>query len=80
MSAPVATPSGALVLPGNALWVDPVTFTLLGASSMPAWSVSQAIPIQPGFVGLAANVQAWFLSPSLLPATTSNGVRIVFGN
>lgn len=79
LSAPVA-PSSAFVTLGNASWIDPSGFVILGASSLPSWAVTSAIPSLPSFVGLQVNVQAWFLPPSLLPASTSNGLRLVFGN
>ncbi len=80
MSAPVADPLGVFVEVGNAVWIDPLAFTVLTASAAPTFTHTAPIPNQPALAGAQVNVQAWFLPPSVLPVTTSNGLRLVLGN
>jgi len=78
MSAPI-DPLGNFVAPGNTLWVDPTSFTILGANITPGWSVTHAIPNHAGLIGSEFNLQAWFMPPSPSLGVTSNGVRLVLG-
>ena len=78
--APTSTPHGNLLAPGSGSWLDPLAFTVLAASTAPTFTHVQAIPNQPFLAGAQVNVQAWFLPPALLPATTSNGLRLVLGS
>jgi ELWxxDGT repeat protein len=75
-----ASANATLVLPGNASWIDATSFLILGVSSLPTWAVASTIPLDPSLTGLEANLQAWFLPPEILPALTSNGLRLVFGD
>ena len=80
MSSPILHPTGHHVELGNASWLDPFAFTVLAASTAPTFTHVQPIPNQPSLAGAQVNVQAWFLPPALLPATTSNGLRLVLGS
>lgn len=77
-SAPTA-PSASLVPPGNAAWTDPVTYQILAANTLVDWSFTTPLPALPALAGLSIHLQAWFLPPAILPAATSNGLRLVFG-
>jgi len=79
LSVPAA-PTALLVQPGNASWLSPVGLTILGSSLAQTWSIPISVPLVPALSGLEINAQVWFLPAGTLPASTSNGLRLVLGD
>ena len=64
---------------GNASWMDPLTVKLLTLGTTPTWSYAANLPGSAAFLGIELHLQAWFLDPVTLGATTSNGLRLELG-
>ena len=80
MSAPNGGPTSFLTDPFSVSWIDPGSYSILGAYSVEDYSYSQAIPALPALAGVQLHMQAWALPGGAFPASTSNGLQLVLGN
>ena len=79
-SAPTAGPTTLLTSPGSVSWIDLATFYVLKIYLTPDLTVNQPIPANASLLGAKAHLQGWAIPPAGLPASTSNGLQLVFGS
>jgi len=79
LSNPVG-PNAAFVSAASASWIDLFSVQLMSASSQATWTTTVQVPATPSLIGAQVNLQMWSLPPGLLPADTSNGLRLVLGS
>jgi len=77
---PRSEPGTALVAPGSALWLDPLTAQLVVIGSGPNLPASFSLPANPALAGVRAHGQAFGLAVGGLPLAASNGVAVELGS
>jgi ELWxxDGT repeat protein len=80
MSSHLGTPIPYPNDPPSALWIDPLSFSVLGVVTGPTWSTTLAVPATPSLIGGQVNLQSWHLPGLVFPSTMSNGLQLVIGN